>query len=307
MSATRAAFVSLAALAALAALAGCADEVPIALAPCPCTSGYICCATQVCVAAGDVCPLDPWKLDDPVVEPMLVAIGVDLGACRTTATQRGVIASWDILRKDGGFDLLLHNPDGWPIRLDSVQIDGGGRITGATLGDDVLVHQYLFDGRLQRSARTSPTQGNASWQYGYRQDGSWTVEAIDPQFLGADELRIHRPDALGRDALVEIETRNQATGRFGDVVATITTTFDARGPLVRDFDRDQFGVQVTETFLYDALGRSLGMDRQYEADPMTYHPYVILRDDRGRVRRREYHASLVGLGDVSFDYEYTCD
>jgi hypothetical protein len=289
------------------ALAGCADEAPVAaFAPCPCASNQVCCPTQVCVAADDVCPLDAWNLEDPVVEPMIVAIGVDQGACRTTMDANGVVSTWHIRHQDGGIDLLLYDASGQFVRLDHIQAEAG-RISAANFGDDVLIHQYLGDGRLQRSARTGPAHGDASWQYGYRQDGNWTVEASDHQFLVADELRLHHPDALGRDPLIEISLRNAGTGGFGSVVATIMTSFDARGPLVREVSQDQFGLAVTETFLYDALGRAIGMDRHYEGDPTTYHPYVILRDDAGRVRRREYHHSLVDLGDVSFDYEYACD
>jgi hypothetical protein len=304
---SRAAYVAYVAFAAF--VAGCVDEVPSARAACPCSEGHghICCPTQVCIPPGEVCPLDPYDLDDPVVEPMIVALGVDQGACRATMDADGTIVRWDLLRSDTGYDLLMRDASGLANRLDQLEVDAAGRVTRMSFGEDVLIREHLQDGRLKRISRTGPTAGRATWEYGYLQDGTWTVEASDHELLGADERRSHRLDASGHDAHVDIRLRNAITGAFEDrIAATLTTTFDGRRRLVRVRDRSQTGDLVTDTFLHDALGRDVGVDRTYDSSALVFHPYVVLYDEQGRVRRREYHHSLPGLDNVSFDYEYSC-
>jgi YD repeat-containing protein len=51
------------AIALLVMTAGCADEAPAEGLSCPCGSGYVCCAENVCVAQGNACSASPPKPD----------------------------------------------------------------------------------------------------------------------------------------------------------------------------------------------------------------------------------------------------
>jgi YD repeat-containing protein len=315
-----ASFISSAAL-LLVALGGCAEETSLAAASCPCTEGFTCCAeANVCVAAGALCPLEDWQVDDgPGLD--LAWHGLGNGVCAGTldlGSDGTIDRTWTITPTLVGLELERdEDADGTFDSIEHLDVFAGGRLARwSTLGSTVAhVWRYDIDGRLDSASIVDPDgslDSSVSWDpreqdWSYYQDGHTEVD-IDFDGNGVvDRRRVLYKDALDR-VIVEEDYIDDTGHLPARPTQVLTRTFGPHGPTKLQYSSDK-GWKWT-LYDYDANGRSIG-ERTYLGSGALASEVVKTRDALGRITRRQliqYDPFLAEyLPGSTYDYRYDCD
>jgi hypothetical protein len=155
------------AIALLVMTAGCADEAPAEGLSCPCASGYVCCAENVCVAEGNACSARPPKPDATSDHPCT--------AVEDRNSDGTVDFNWTYFY-DGAGDILRgegNSADGATQDIDTYMHNAADQL-GSIYGTEngafryQLYRTYDSHGRIVEddfSADDNPAQTMNTWSY----------------------------------------------------------------------------------------------------------------------------------------------
>ncbi len=310
----------------MVALAGCAEQAPLAGAPCPCVAGWTCCPNiDVCVAEGDVCPVDDLEHDFMELSTLayMADLGVDRGACAGTMRDgTGTVErSWSIRKTSSGVEVtyadetsdreIYEFTQGRPVRA---------RAYSFGTDDPVKTYEekwsYVQDGRLDNVTVTTKVNllgFDAQLQdYHYFQDGHVTVDLkwCCTDEGGFDARRTIQYDADGRILREELDDKDDNGNLDGIPESVSTRTYGPYG-LVEKLRSGSSGSSALTTYSYDDQGRNTGYSFTIEGDSvLTIVALTMTKtwDDDGRLARREYTSTRKdGTVEVdTTDYQYDC-
>ncbi len=303
-------------LVVIVALADCAEQAPLEGAACPCADGWTCCASNnVCVAVGDVCPVDDSQIFDFTTEGKMARLGVDRGACAGTEMNSDGTKSWIILASPGGADVLYADKAEREIYTFAEtgliqRLQTHSTSTDGTVQSIDRKWEYLVDGRLTSvTTHESPSTTSDRTEYHYLQNGRIIVEDYSPCCAaeGLASRSTRQPDAQGRILTEEADYRDD-NGILDGVPDRVTTnSFGPRGIVEK---RESFanGWSVIVTYSYDEAGRNTGFDVDSQADGTVDSAMIKTWDDDGRLVRREFrNFNADGTVDSdTIDYLYDC-
>ncbi len=291
----------------LVASAGCAEQAPLAGASCPCSEGWTCCPSNVCVAAGNVCPVEDSAFLDFTTEGQMALLGVDRGACagtRVSTVQYPQSAAWTIQASPGRAEVSYNDslarqlyeftPTGQLARVSDYFAGGGTQET----------REYLLDGRLATVTR----DGNRS-DYHYFQDNRATIDTR--QCCSDDSVDVHRTlfrDAHNHVLVDETDEKMGENGVLDGIPDTVfVSTYGAHGLVEQHLSGTNL-VDTVVTYSYDEDGRSIGATIDHNEDGSADAFMTKAWDDAGRLVRRDYRfiEDDGSMGTISYAYQYDC-